>query len=326
MATGLRAGGIRGAVSQGAGSGEAAGGSGRPAAGSSAGVEASEPGVRNAADQGRSEAVRGAADQRDGSAADAAGGEAAGGAGEDAAAGAGPKALRAGRAEPALAVGHLHFPVAPTRAGLPLRLFGRPLPLRGGLVDGPPPEGISGAGGAGQGDREVWGAEGGLDRQRPAVHGLAGGHPLRGGAEAARDPPPQVAAAASADPGKGGAILEDLVGRISLPHGVCELRGLPEPALALHRWVQFPAAAPGAGRADAGGPVFPGGGAGTSGSGSAGAGELAAPLAAAADAEAFLHRGQAGRPGDDHLGRPRRSAGAVWQGSAADHLAARGGD
>src|SRR5206468_4652290 len=58
----------------------------------------------------------------------------AGGVRSKGAAGSFAATLRAGGAESALAIGHLHFSLAATRACLPVRLHGRPLALHRGLV------------------------------------------------------------------------------------------------------------------------------------------------------------------------------------------------
>jgi len=81
--------------------------------------------------------------------------KAAGGGGEDSTAGARAQALRAGGAEPALAVGHLHVPLAPARAGLRLRVSWTITRVSSWGGRWPAPEGIPGAGGLGQGDRKV---------------------------------------------------------------------------------------------------------------------------------------------------------------------------
>ena len=133
---------------------------------------------------------------------------------------------------------------------------------------------------------------------------------IRADAEAAGDRAPQGAAAAPADAGEDRALLEDAVGRVSLPDGVCELRG-PEPAPgAVYRGIQLPAAAPGAGGALACGPLFPRRATRARDGRAAGAAQRDAAGAAAAGAEAILSGGQAGRPRREHRRGPGRPSGA----------------
>src|SRR5205814_10580717 len=109
---------IRGALQQRVRTEAGAGADRGPAARGSGSAEAGASRVRDAADPRRAEAVRGDRDQRDGSAPAVARGEVAGNAGADAETTAPAQALRAGRAEPALAVGHLQLSLASPRAAL----------------------------------------------------------------------------------------------------------------------------------------------------------------------------------------------------------------
>ncbi len=212
--------------------------------------------------------------------------------------------LRAGRAEPAVAVGYLHVSLAPARAGVPDGVHGRPFALRGRLGVVAAAEVGAGDGGIPEGGGEVRSAAGSADRSGPAVHRLAGNDGIRGGAEAKRDPAHQEPAASSADAGEGGALLEDVVGGVSLAHGVCGLRGLPEAAGPFHRRLQLPEAAPGDRQSLARRSVFPCGRARPRGGQRAGEGECAATGKAAAGDQTILPGGEAGRRGPEHRRRP----------------------
>src|SRR5439155_58650 len=98
----------------------------------------------------------------------------------------------------------------------------------------------------------------------PPVHGVARLDGIRRNASARGNRAREESSTASADARQGGALLEDAVGRVSLADGVCRLRRSAAAAVALHRRVQLPTAAPGAERAGAGGSILPRGAAGAS--------------------------------------------------------------
>jgi hypothetical protein len=294
----------------------------RASAAGSGGIERRESTIWRAKDQCSAGTIPGDRGQSDRSAADPARGRTAAGARAGKGAGAAGDALRAGGAEPALAIGHLHLSLAAARAGVPHGVHGRPLALRGRVGAVAAAEISAGDGSIAEGGGEVRGAAGSADRPGPAVHRLARDDGIRGGAEAKRNPPPQEPAASSADAWEGRALLEDLVGGISLPDGVCGLRGLPEAAGALHRRVQLPAAAPGDWEPLAGGSVLPGGRARARGSERAGEGQCIAIGEAAAGDQAVLLGGEAGGRRPEHCSGPRRAAHpARRRGSADDSLA-----
>jgi len=123
-----------------------------------------------------------AADQRDGIAADAARGKAAGGGGEDSTAGARPRRFeRAGdqlwQSDIFTFLLRRHERVY-VCAFMRSRAFHRGWSMAGTRRNSWWREALTRR-------SQVRSAEGGFDRQRPAVHGLAGKHALRGGAEAA---------------------------------------------------------------------------------------------------------------------------------------------
>lgn len=259
---------------------------------------AGAPGVGHAADPGCAGAVRRAGRVGDGGPTDPARGGADTGDSSDERAEAGAAAaVRAGRTEPAVAVRHLHVSVAPSRAGVRGRVHGRPLALPGLLRTGAPPEIGAGAGGAGAGDCRVRGAAGAFDRQRPAVHGLAGRDLVRAAPAPAGHPPHQEPPTAPADAGQGGALLEDAVGRAPVADGVCRLRRPGAAVCAVGEALQLPAAAPGAGRAGPGRPILPGGAGDARGHRAERRGQCGAPGPGAAAAQTLLPGRPAGRPG-----------------------------
>jgi hypothetical protein len=146
-------------------------------------ASAGAPGVGHAANQRRATALRGARGARErGAAAPARGGAHPGDTDDDTRARPRTSSLRAGGAEPAVAVGHLHLPLATARAAVPGGLHGRSLAVPRVVRAGAPPAHGAGDGSAVAGDRGLRGAEGGADGQRAAVHGVARGERIRAGA------------------------------------------------------------------------------------------------------------------------------------------------
>jgi hypothetical protein len=220
--------------------------------------ERGAPRVRDAAGAGRVIAFRGARGERARGAADSwRSGAARGGAGGSRTR-ASTAAFRACEAESALAVGHFHVSAAAAGAAVPDDIHGRPLALRGVACFGAPPAGGFGGGGSDARNRGVRDAGGGADRPGAAVHGVARRDRIRAGAAAARDSAHQEQAAASADGGQGGAILEDAMGRVFVEDRLLGFLGLSEEARAFHRRLQLPKAASGAGRFGACRSLFPG--------------------------------------------------------------------
>jgi len=170
---------------------------------------------------------------------------------------AGGPALRAGRAQPVVAVGPVYVSPAAARTNLCRCVPGRSLPLPREPGDGASPKKRAGAGGVVARDRRLWGAAGDPDRSGPAVHRLARVDGVRSGVEASWHRACEEPAASPADLREDRAVLEDAVGGAALTHGVRRLRGLPTAGGALHPALQLPAAAPGAGGLDACGSVLP---------------------------------------------------------------------
>lgn len=274
----------------------------------SGGNEARTPGDGDAADFRPAASLRRARRVRDDGPPDSARGRTAGvAAAGSRKGGAAAEALRAGGAEPVVAVGHLHVPAAPARAALRDGLHGRLQPLHRRPRTRPPSEVRAGDGGLRARRRVLRRAARSADGQRAAIHDVARRNGVRGRAEAAGRGPHQEPAAAPADPRQGGALLEDVVGRIPFPHGLRRLRGLPAADEPLHRRLQLPPAASGHRRAGAGRPFLPRRTAGADGDRGAGGGERDPPRAAAAAAQALLPGGPAGGPDAVHR-RGRRAA------------------
>jgi len=152
-------------------------------------------------------------------------------------------------------------------------------------------------------------------RQYTAWRGASSpGHPAR-----------QEPSAAPADARKGGAILEDALGGVSEPNGVCGLRRLRAAARALRGRVQLPASAPGHRRDGARRPLLPVGAAGARSDREDDCRERAAARARAAGAQALLLGRPARRPGSDDRGRRQRAARADGQRTARDDPFTEGG-
>ena len=147
-----------------------------------------------------------------------------------------------------------------------------------------------------------------------AIDTRSPGHPAR-----------QEPSAAPADARKGGAILEDALGGVSEPNGVCGLRRLRAAARALRGRVQLPASAPGHRRDGARRPLLPVGAAGARSDREDDCRERAAARARAAGAQALLLGRPARRPGSDDRGRRQRAARADGQRTARDDPFTEGG-
>jgi hypothetical protein len=131
-------------------------------------------GVRDASHPGRAGAFRGAGRERVGGAAHPArGGLDSSDAAADRGTDASGTALRAGGAESALAVGHLHVSAPTPSARVRDGFHGRPLTLHRFARDGAPPALRARDGGARAWHREVRDASGDSDGQRAAVRGMA---------------------------------------------------------------------------------------------------------------------------------------------------------
>jgi hypothetical protein len=268
--------------------------------------------VGNAANPGRPGPVRGARGVRDRGQADPARGGADTGAGGCAAgAGDAAAAVRARGAEPALAVGHLHVPLAPLPAGLHGGVSRRPQPLPGVLLAGAPPEGRARARGVRARGGRLRGASGAAHRPGAPVHGLARRDCLRAGAPPARHPTREEPAAAPADARQDRALLEDALGRVSVADRVRRLCRSRPAAGSLRQALQLPASAPGALGPGARGPLLPGRPAGARGDREVGGGKRAPARAGEAAAKAVLPGGAARRPGpvDRRRGGPPARAG-----------------
>jgi hypothetical protein len=233
-------------------------------------------------------------------------------------------ALRAGGAQPAVAVGSLHVPAASPGARVRGGLHGRPLALHRELRHGAPPEELARDGGTLARHCRLRRAARDPHRPGQAVHGLARLDRLRGGAQAQRHRAREEPAAPSADLRQDRAVLEDDVGRVPVAHGVRRLRRLPAACGDLRAALQLPAAASGAGGAHACRSLLPLRSAGARGDRGDRRGQRAAPCARAAAAQALLPRGTAGRSGPRDQRDRRRRAGA--RGQRADHdSAGKGG-
>jgi len=198
-----------------------------------------------------------------------------------------------------VAVGPLHLPAAPPRAGVCGGIPGRSLALPGEPRDGAPPEELARAGGARARDCRLRGPARDPDRPGAAVHRVAGGDGVRGGASPPGHPPREEPPAPPADLRQDRALLEDDVGGVSLEDGVRELRGLPAAGGAVRAALQLPASAPGVGGLDARGPLLPLGAAGARGDRVDGERERAASGEPPAPEEALLPGGAARGPGFD---------------------------
>lgn len=170
-------------------------------------------GVGDASDPGSPGAIQCAGSVRDSGAGDSPrGGASGGGAPAEYRARARTPSLRAGSAQSAVAVGHLHVSAAAARAALPVLLHGRPLAIHRGVGGGASP-----AVGACDGSIGAWRGRfrksaRGADRPGAAVHGVARHHNVRGDAAEARYCAREESPAAPADAGQGGALLEDALG------------------------------------------------------------------------------------------------------------------
>jgi len=216
------------------------------------------PGTRHAADPGRNGALRGPGRVGDDGATDPARRGATGDSTRTGAQARSTRAsIRASGAESTLAIGHLHVFAATASPSLRDRLHGRLLAVRGLAGGGAPSALVPGAGSAGAGDRGVRSAQRGAHGPGTAVRVVARAHRLRGGAAAARHPAHQEPPAPSADAGQDRALLEDAVGGVSLPDGLCGFRGRPAAHRPLRPGLQLPAAAPGDRGGGAGGPFLP---------------------------------------------------------------------
>src|SRR5439155_24166945 len=160
----------------------------------------------------------------------------------------------------------------------------------------------------------------------PPVHGVARLDGIRRNASARGNRAREESSTASADARQGGALLEDAVGRVSLADGVCRLRRSAAAAVALHRRVQLPTAAPGAERAGAGGSILPRGAAGASSGREERGRERGTAGAREAGTEAVLSGGAAGRSRSDDRDSGTRPHGATGRRTDTDHRARRGGD
>lgn len=228
--------------------------------------------------------------------------------------------LRAGKAEPPLAVRHHHFHHHGGSQGLPDRLPGRPLAVHGGLGIVRGAIGEAGARGPAQGDRHVREAAGNPHRQRAAVQELARGDGLPAGAQAGRDQAHHVAAAPSADPGEDRVFLgahEEGVAGAGIDGGPRLDAGA---AGALDQLLQFPEAALGNRERRSRGAVFPVRRGAQDGGREANRGERAGAVAgrpvAAADRPDADGRGRLdGQEGRDGLRRVAGRRGAEPDGS-----------
>ena len=210
------------------------------------------------------------------------------------------EALRARRAQPALAVGSLHVPAEAPRARLRGRLHGRSLALPGEPRDGAPPEELARDGGARARHRRLWRAARDPHRPGAPVHRVARLHRLRGGAQAQRHRAREEPASPPADVRQDRALLEDDVGGVPVADGVRRLRRLPAQGCPLRAALQLPASPPGARGHDARRSLLPLGPAGAIGDRIDGGGQCAAAGTRAAAEEALLPGGPSGRPGPDH--------------------------
>ena len=233
--------------------------------------------------------------------------------------------LRAGNAEPDVAVGHLLLPAGRAQR-LPDRVHRRPLPLRRRAGAVPEPDGRERDGDVPHGGRRAWRAQGDADRQRAAVRQLARQDAVPAGAGEGPHPPHPQRPAPSDDAGQDRAVLADDLAGVPGAGPVRELRIGAGAGGAVGEVLQLQAAAPIAGRPGAGRPVLRHAAAGAPGRGTGTAGKPAGTGLARPAEEAVLHGRAAGRAvggdeggmreAEDGAGRRRRPAG---EGSGLRH-------
>ncbi len=233
--------------------------------------------------------------------------------------------LRAGDAEPDVAVGHLLLPAGRAQR-LPDRVHRRPLPLyrRAGAV--PEPDGRERHGNVPHGGRRARRAQGDADRQRAAVRQLARQDAVPAGAGQGPHPSYPQRAAPSDDAGEDRAVLADDLAGVPGAGPVRQLRVGAGARGAVGEILQLQAAAPIAGGVGAGRPVLRHAEGSAAGHGTGPAGEPAGTGVARPAEEAVLHGRAAGRAvggdesgmreAEDGGGRRRRPAG---EGSGLRH-------
>ena len=233
--------------------------------------------------------------------------------------------LRAGGAEPDVAVGHLLLPAGRAQR-LPDRVHRRPLPLyrRAGAV--PEPDGRERDGNVPHGGGRARRAQGDADRQRAAVRQLARQDAVPAGTGEGPHPSHPQRAAPSDDAGQDRAVLADDLAGVPGAGAVRQLRIGAGTRGAVGEVLQLQAAAPVAGRAGAGRPVLRHAEGSAASHGTGPAGEPAGTGLARPAEEAVLHGRPAGRAirgdeggmreAEDGAGRRRRPAG---EGSGLRH-------
>lgn len=233
--------------------------------------------------------------------------------------------LRAGGAEPDVAVGHLLLPAGRAEC-LPDRVHRRPLPLyrRAGAV--PEPDGRERHGDVPHGGWGTWRAQGDADRQRAAVRQLARQDAVPAGTGEGSHPPHPQRPAPSDDAGEDRAVLADDLAGVPGAGAVRELRVGAGAGGAVGEILQLQAAAPIAGGIGACRPVLRHAKGSAAGHGTGVAGEPAGAGRARPAKAAVLHGRAAGRAvggdeggmreAEDGGGRRRRPAG---EGSGLRH-------